>query len=147
MTRRTLGIRRWNSTKEELVYPIVLKFNDTGKWRYKSVQEIDYNVTVKDHTGQVHNLPQKQHNESACTLGVQLVPGGNNSAMVDTLRQKAEEWKSNIQSGHLNCHEAWLVALNLTIMKRLLYPPLALTLMEEQCTKIMVPVIYAGLKC
>ena len=71
---------------------------------------------------------------------------GNNDAMVDTLRQKAEEWKSNIQSGHLNCHEIWL-ALNSIIMKNMLYPLPALTLTEEQCTKIMAPVISAGLNC
>ena len=66
--------------------------------------------------------------------------------MVNTLRQKAEEWKPNIQSGHLNRLEAWL-ALNSTIMKSLLYPLPALTLTEAQCTKIMAPVISAGLNC
>ena len=64
--------------------------------------------------------------------------------MVDRLRQKAEEWWSNVRSGHLNRHEAWL-ALNSTIMRSLLYPLPALTLTKEQCTKIMASVIAAGL--
>jgi len=132
--------------EKSFVYPIAFQFDEKGEWRYKSVQEIDYNFTVKDHTGQLQNLPQKQHDESACTLGVHLAPDGNNDTMVNTLRQKAEEWKANIQSGHLNRHEAWL-ALNSTIMKSLLYPLPALTLTEAQCTKIMAPVISAGLNC
>ena len=61
--------------------------------------------------------------------------------MVDRLRQKAEEWGSNVRSGHSNRHEVWL-ALNSTIMRSL-----ALTLTEEQCTKIMTPAIAAGLNC
>ena len=101
---------------------------------------------MKDHTGQLQNLPEKQYNESACTLGVHLAPDGNNDAMVNTLRQKAEEWKANIQAGYLNRHKAWL-ALNTTVMKSLLYPLPALTLTEAQCAKIMAPVISAGLNC
>ena len=83
---------------------------------------------------------------SSCILGVELATDGNNDVMVDSLRQKAEEWRSNVRSGHLNRHEAWL-ALNSTIMRSLLYPRPALTLTEEQYTKIMAPVIAAGLNC
>ena len=91
-------------------------------------------------------MPQKECNVSSCTLGVELAPDGNNDSMIDRLRQKAEEWGSNVRSGHLNRHESWL-ALNSTIMRSLLYPLPALTLTEDQCTKIMALVIVAGLNC
>ena len=132
--------------EKSFVYPIAFQFNDKGEWRYKTLQEIDYNFTVKDFQGQQQILPQKEYNESSCTLGVELAPDGNNDAMVTKLRQKAEEWQSNIQCGHLNRHEAWL-ALNSTVMRSLLYPLPALTLTEEQCTRIMAPVVTAGLNC
>ena len=132
--------------EKSFVYPIAFNFNEKGEWRYKTLQEVDYSFTVKDHTGQQSDLPQKECNMSSCTLGVELAPDGNNDAMVASLRQKAEEWGSNVRSGHLNRHEAWL-ALNSTIMRSLLYPLPALTLTEEQCTKIMAPVIAAGLNC
>ena len=132
--------------EKNFVYPITFNFNKKGEWRYKTLQEIDYYFTVKDHLGQQCNLPQKECNVSSCTLGVELAPDGNNKSMVDRLRQKADEWGSNVTLGHLNRHDAWL-ALNSTIMRSLLYPLPALTLREEQCTKIMAPVIAAGLNC
>jgi hypothetical protein len=35
-----------------------------------------------------------------------LAPDGNNEQMVKVLRQKTEEWRDNIQSGHLNKSDA-----------------------------------------
>ena len=73
------------------MYPIAFQFNDKGEWRYKTLQEIDYDFTVKDFQGQQQIPPQKECNESSCTLGVELTQDGNNDAMVVKLRQKAEE--------------------------------------------------------
>ena len=89
-------INSLNIPEKSFVYPITFHFNDKGEWRYKSLEDIDFNCMVKDHRGQQQNFPQKQYNESTCTLGFQLAPDGNNDAMVNTLRQKAEELKSNI---------------------------------------------------
>jgi hypothetical protein len=61
------------------------------------------------------------------------------------MRQKAEEWSEYINSGHLNCQDAWL-ATETTIMKLLLYPLAALTLTEKDCKFIMAPVLDAGLQ-
>jgi hypothetical protein len=55
------------------------------------------------------------------------------------LREKAEAWRDNINSGHLNKEDAWQ-ALETTIMKTLQYPLKALTLSQEEC--IIRGIIY-----
>ena len=81
-----------------------------------------------------------EYNSSAGTLGVFLAPDENNEEMVQHLRQKAKRWKSNIQSGHLNIHEAFLVLVRI-ILRSLLYHLPVLILTEEECSYTKVPFI------
>ena len=126
------------------VYPIDFKFDGTGKWKYKSVNEIDAHFSVKDQSQQRINLSQVEPTEGRCTLGVILAPDGNNEDAIQDLRLKSEAWRDHIRSGHLSSSEARL-ATQSTIMKSLEYPLLALTITDKECKRIMTPVLEASL--
>lgn len=64
---------------------------------------------------------------------------------MNELRDIAEEWKSNIDVGFLDKYDAW-VALTTMIMKTIEYPLPALTFTQQECRKIMAPILEAGLK-
>ena len=64
--------------------------------------------------------------------------------MVQHLRQKAKQWKSNIQSSHLNILEAFLALVGI-ILRCLLYHSPVLILTEEKCSYIKIPFISTGL--
>ena len=68
---------------------------------------------------------------------------GNNVTQIDHMRRVADEWYEKVRVGHLTRFDAW-TAFNTTIMKSLEYPLLALTLTDDECTKIMTPVLKAG---
>lgn len=126
------------------VYPITFHFDDSGQWHYSNKDDIDFEFTVRDCDNARHILPQYSPHEAQETLGVYLAPDGNNNKQRQILRLKAETWKEHISVGHLNRQEAWY-ALDSTIYQSLKYPLPALTMTKEECTKIMAPVLAAGL--
>ena len=148
------GIDRWEGglrttggaivPEKSWVYPIDFTFDTTGKWKYKSVEEIGAQFSVRDETQTRINLTQVEPNEGRCTLGVFLSPDGNDKAAIEDLRQKAMTWRDHIRCGHLNATEARL-ATDSTIMKSLEYPLLALNLSDKDCKSIMTPVLEASL--
>ena len=77
-------------------------------------------------------------------LGVFLAVDGNNDTQVAEMKKTAEEWYEKVRVGHLTRYDAWM-ALNSTVLKTLEYPLLALTLTEEECNKIMVPILKGAL--
>ena len=126
------------------VYPIDFKFDGSGRWKYKTIEEIDTRFSVKDQFQERINLSQVEANKGRCTLGVFLAPDGNNQEAIQDLRQKSESWRDHIRSGHLIPSEARL-ATDTTIMKSLEYPLLALTITDKECKTIMAPVLEASL--
>jgi hypothetical protein len=155
MSKMQQAIDRWEGglktsggtivNSKSWVYPIVFEFDQQGKWNYKKVDKINHNFTVKDDEEVRQDLTSLEHDEGKETLGVHLAPDGNNRKMVESLLQKAEEWRDNINSGHLNKTDAWQ-ALETTIMKSIQYPMKALTLSEPECREIMKPILQAGLQ-
>ena len=148
------GINRWEGglkatggaivPGKSWVYPIDFKFNQKGQWEYKSIEEIDYNFTVKDHSNTTHTLRQFEADHGHETLGVILAPDGNNKDVIRELRSKSEVWKDHVQAGHIDRKEAWQ-AISTTIMKTIQYPLPALTLTKEECKHITAPILEAGL--
>jgi hypothetical protein len=130
--------------QKSFVYPIIFEFDDTGQWHYKKVADIDYNFSVLNHDDEPQQMELLDANVGRCTLGVYLSPDGNNTAAIEALRLKAEEWSQYLTSGHLNHSDAWL-STESTIIKSLLYPLAALTMTERECNHIMAPVLEAGL--
>ena len=99
---------------------------------------------MQDAEDEVCILEQVESYDGKETLGVILAGDGNNRAMIQKMRQKAEEWRKLIRSGHLEPSTAWH-GMNSTILRTLYYPLPALTLTKEECRHIMAPVLQAGL--
>ena len=130
--------------QKSFVYPIGFQFNNQGKWKYSTTEEIDFEFTVKDEKDITQQLQKVESSEGRCTLGVVLAPDGNNKDAVAYLRKKAETWASYIQTGHINRTDAWQ-ALDSTIIKTIQYPIPALCLTQKECNHIMDPIIKASL--
>jgi hypothetical protein len=134
--------------QKSFVYPILFEFHASGKWHYKKAADIDFDYdlfTVQDHNDNTQMMEKLDASIGKCTLGVHLAPDGNNSDAIRSLQGKAEEWSKYINSGHLNRKDAGL-ATESTIMKSLLYPLVALTLTEKECSHIIAPVLDADLQ-
>ena len=98
-----------------------------------------------DHEFEERSLKALAPNEAEKMLGVYLTADGNNRTQVEKLRDKTDTWNAQVNAGYLNQHEAW-TALNSTIMKTIEYLLPAITLTPKDSTKIMAPVLEAGLK-
>ena len=77
-------------------------------------------------------------------LGVFLAVDENNDTQVADMRKIAEELYKKVRAGHLTRYNTWTI-LNYTILKTLKYLLLALTLTEEECIKIMAPILTSAL--
>ena len=126
------------------VYPIGFKFDNNGKWKYDEDVKEKFIFRVKDHEEIMRVMPTMNPSEGKETLGVFLAPDGNNKKMIEYLTEKTESWSDLVRTGHLNKKDA-RQALETTIMKSVEYGLPALTLSEEECKKIMKPVLKAGL--
>ena len=130
--------------EKSFVYPIDFKFNNTGKVSYKSVEEIDAHFEVPDADGQMITLRQFEPSKASETLGVFLAPDGNNEAAIEALLEKSNIWSELVHKGHLNANDV-MRAMDSTITQSLKYPLPALTLTEDECKRIMAPVLKVAL--
>lgn len=154
MTRMQEAVNRWEGglkatggairPDKSFIYPIDFKFNTSGKCEFKTLDEIPYEISVKDEYEQRHILDNIPSTVGKETLGVYLAPNGNCKDAIKKLRDKAIAWKQHITTGHLPPKEAWQ-CVGSTITKALEYPLLAMTLTEKECARIMLPVKDAGL--
>ena len=60
------------------------------------------------------------------------------------MREVTVKWAEKVRTGAIDKRDAWQ-ALTLTIMKKLEYPLLALTLTEKECDFIMAPILKSAL--
>ena len=127
------------------VYPIAFDFLDDGLWRYKSMEENDFQFSVKDHRGIRQILTQFEVDLGTKTLGAILAPDGNNKGAVRHLRNIAEKWYSLVKTGHLQPDETFL-ATNSRIMKSISYCLPAMTFTQKECNYIQAPVMKASLQ-
>ena len=73
-----------------------------------------------------------------------MAPDGNTQQQVRELRKKTMNWTQLIAKGNLTKGEVY-VALTHTITKRVEYPLSALNLTQNDCKRIMGPIIAVGL--
>ena len=114
-----------------------------GNWDYSKDMD-DVYVSVKDSGGNLQQLKQLAADEAQKMLGVWLAPDGNNTKQVEEMRRTTVEWAEKVRTGAIDRKDVWQ-ALTLTIMKKLEYPLLALTLTEDECDYIMSPILQSGL--
>ena len=114
-----------------------------GEWKYGTNMG-DAEIKVMNAEGSREKLEILEVDEAKRMLGVFLAVDGNNKTQVEEMRKIADLWYEKVRVGHLTRYDAWM-ALNSTVMKTLEYPLLALTLTEEECKKIMAPILKGGL--
>ena len=83
-------------------------------------------------------------NEAQKMLGVWLAPDDNNTKQIEEMGASNIVCTEKIKIGIIDRRDAWQ-ALNLTVIKKLEYPLLALTLTEEELNYIIAPVLLSGL--
>jgi len=100
----------------------------------------DVTISIKDTDGELKELTQLAADEAQKMLGVWLAPDGNNEKQVEEMRATTVAWAEKVRTGAIDRRDAWQ-ALTLTVMKKLEYPLLVLTLTEDECDYIMAPVL------
>jgi hypothetical protein len=95
----------------------LIDFLWTGKqWRYRTIEELPGDVSVLDKDGKRTILERHDPSTATETLGVWQAMDGNNSAEVNALRKKADEFAESMRTGFLSKTDAWY-ALTSTILK------------------------------
>jgi hypothetical protein len=68
-------------------------------WKYKTTEETQFDLTVKDKDEIQHVLSHLSVNEARRLLGCRSAPDGNNKAQVEYMRSVAVEWGANFKQG------------------------------------------------
>ena len=78
------------------------------------------------------------------TLGVFIAADGNHCTQLKLMKEHARDWADRLRTSFLSENEA-VQALHSTILKKLEYPLLAMTLTREECDQILQPIFKAAL--
>ena len=99
-----IAINRWEGglkatggeivPEKSWVYPISFQWDHNGCPSYRSIQQLNRDVTFKDKDGQRVPLQLLEASKGMKTLGVILAPDGNNSDAVKAMRQSTTQWKN-----------------------------------------------------
>ena len=106
-----------------------------GRWSYTK-ELYPQPLQVRDKDKNQKNLRQLTITEARETLGVWIAADGNWKVQTQKLTEKADQWATKLQQGHLNTTDS-MIALQTTIQRSLQYCLPATYLTEEQCRQIM----------
>jgi hypothetical protein len=132
------------SNEKSCWWYVDFSFDHKGDWGYKKMEELEGELTAIDVDGNRKALKRLEVNASFETLGVQLNPIGNDTAIFNEMQQWAKNWSQQLRKSTLMDYEA-NTAMNITIMKKLEYPLVAVTLTRKQCNKIMSTLLSTSL--
>ena len=93
-----------------------------------------------DDEGARVDVPHCHTNEVHRILGVMLAPDETNKGQVARIKETAIKFGDNFRAGFIREYDI-LHALNSTVMKSLIYALPAVTLQEEECTRIVAPIL------
>ena len=113
-----------------------------GEWTHSDAGDA-LDLVAHDRNGRPHSLEYLSNNVASQMLGVWLAPNGDHSKQLEVMSLKVLQWTELLRVGHLSRNETW-TALNSGILKALAYPLPALTLSEDECQTLMVPLIEAA---
>ena len=126
-------------------YMIEFEWSEECEWKYVSMNdEQNINMYVNDHEGQRHMIKYLPPNVANEMLGVYLAPDGNNCTQIQQMTSKANKAAEIIRTSNVRPHEAW-IGLSTMTMKSLDYCLPATTLSEQDCKKIMRPILNSFL--
>ncbi len=98
-------------------------------------------IFINDISGIRKELRRCEVHDAQETLGVFLAPDGNTLRQQEKMKELAIKWADCIRTGRISRDDAWLSFYS-TIWKTLSYPLPALNLTQEECEKIMAPMLY-----
>ena len=114
-----------------------------GRWKYSN-QRHQFDLKVRDKTGEEQSIKYLPCDAAQEMLGVFLAPDGNQRKQFAVMREKATTWGQYIGKGTLTPDISW-TALNTTILKSLEYPLAATTFSQQELTSIIAPALTSGL--
>jgi len=104
----------------------------------------DFDLVTRNADNEYISLTRLNCNDESEMLGLWMSPSGNKMKMINSLRLAAVNWAAKLRLGRSSQAEGWK-ALHTTISSKLIYPLLALTLTEKECTSVMAPTIRTAL--
>jgi hypothetical protein len=111
-----------------------------GNWYYRSREETEATLRVKDIQGNIKELKRIDYHQAMTTLGVDLAPDGNLEQQARKMKDSAILWADQMRTGKLSRTESW-IAFHSTLWRSLEYPLPALNLTKKQCEEIMSPAL------
>jgi hypothetical protein len=87
-----------------------------GKWKYKSIQAMPGDITIRGVDGIRVTLERLDPSEARETLGVHIAMDGNWREEIRVLKEKSIEFGEQLRVGSVKPNEAWY-AFNVTVMK------------------------------
>jgi len=109
------------------------------KWQYVPNPTTHAMVVPND-----NNAPIPTPVEARRTLGVRLAPNGNNRDEFQYLMDIVRSWHASMSAAKVT-HVAAEFGLRQVILRKLEYPLVATTFTQQECQKIMSPILMAGL--
>jgi len=135
----TGGALDYKDPNKSYWYSVDYEWNTEGRWKYCAYND-KLQLMMYDDAGARVEVPHCHTNEAHRTLGVMLAPDDNNKGQVARMMSTAQKFGDNVRVGFIRGYDI-LHALNSTVMRSLIYALPAVTLLEEECTKIMVPIL------
>jgi len=89
-------------------------------------------------------IPELTPAEARRTLGVRLAPDGNNRDEFQHLMDTARSWHASMSAAKVT-HVAAKFGLQQVFLRKLEYPLVATTFTQQECQKIMSPILTASL--
>ena len=116
-----------------------------GEWSMSKIDDVDAEIKVFNPHGELEALERVEVDESRKLLGSQVCPLNDGSCTVTSLTSKAAKWAEFASKRKINPTYAW-IGLKSGIMKGIEWPMASAALSEQQCNRIMQPVLKAGLR-
>jgi len=114
-----------------------------GKWQYVTNPKHQTLMVPNDNSTAIP-IPELLPSEARRTLGIRLAPDGNNQDELQYLIETARSWQTSMSAAKVT-HSAAEFGLRQVILRKLDYPLVATTFTQQECNKIMSPILTAGL--
>jgi len=113
-------------------------------WKYVTKHQEPGEIQIKDKHQHRATIPCLELHENCHTLGVCLALGGHWDTEYNYLLLVTLDWKVKMATSKLNPTNATFSLQNV-IFRKLVYPLVTTSLMQQQCHQIMVPILQQGL--
>jgi len=141
---RIIMSSRWRTCPREFFWYLIDFEQKNGKWSYKWCKQAAGKITLLDMARNQVTIQRLKPSDACQTLGVCLALDGNMEMEMAYLLDTAKEWQQKMKNARLGWKEGNFSLHNVLLWK-LVYPLLATTFTQEQCRKIMSPILAQGL--